>query len=808
MTVCSFHYIYIVYNVINVINQLKKWKKRTDVDAILNQIIKNNDCVDINKDFLAARLNYLLEHNVIVKKKYNNIESCSLYENTQTRDLTEILSSCTPDIQIPDASIDPNEVLINATPEGSPNIPTIDTPTCSNLPYNCPSQPYSLTSLKQNYLDLCAQSVDVKEFLFRETELEMKVSFFLYQSNVTSVSSDHNNFQKLNHCNKNQLEKLTFSFQETNDKSCENSNRSNAAVTLQNLRLENPNRIMIGQLNINSIRNKFEMLTSLIANEIDVLLLSETKLDETFPLEQFLISGFAKPLRLDRNSKGGGIMLFIRDNIPFRLLKHGNLPSNTEAFFIEINLRKKKWLMCCGYNPNKSLINKFTHDIGKVLDSFIGNYDNFLIVGDLNSEIGESSIHDFCNSYNLHSLCHKSTCYKNPEKPSCIDLFLTNSPKSFQNTQTIETGLSDFHKLVVTILKMYLPNNQPKVITYRDYKNFDNSHFSEELLYEIKKLGPLNKNISIFHHTCIAVLEKYAPEKRKYIRANQANFMDSKLNHAIMLRSKLRNKFLKSRSNKDGEAYKKQRNLCVSLLRQNKKDYFETLDMKSVTDNKMFWKTVAQLFSNKSKASNKITLSENEKLITNDQKSAEVFNNYFNSIVEELNIPIDQNLLNDASLFDDPIIAAIHKYKRHPSILKIKEQLKKDDLFSFYHVNPDKMLKIIENTDSKKATQHGDIPVRIIKENKFIFSKVLSEIFNFYIDNNTFPNDLKKADIIPIYKKDDPFDKTNYRPISILPVLSKPFERCLYDQIYEYIDTILSKVQCGFRKGFTVRNIH
>ena len=226
----------------------------------------------------------------------------------------------------------------------------------------------------------------------------------------------------------------------------------------------------------------------------------------------------------------------------------------------------------------------------------------------MNSEIGESSMYDFCNSYNLHSLCHKSTCYKNPEKPSYIDLFPTNSAKSFQNTQTIERALSDFHKLVVTILKMYLPNNQPKVITYRNYNNFD--------------------NISIFHNICIAVLEKYAPEKQKYIRANQANFMDSKLNDAIMLRSKLRNKFLKSRSNKDREAYKKQRNLCVSLLRQNKKDYIETLDMKSVTDNKMFWKTVAPLFSNKSKASNKIILSENEKLITNDQESAEVFNNY------------------------------------------------------------------------------------------------------------------------------------------------------------------------------------
>ena len=257
--------------------------------------------------------------------------------------------------------------------------------------------------------------------------------------------------------------------------------------------------------------------------------------------------------------------------------------------------------------------------------------------------------------------------------------------------------------------------------------------------------------------------------------------MDSKLIHAIMLCSKLLNKFLESRSNKGREAYKKQRNLCVGLLHQNKEVYFETLDIKSVTDNKMLWKTVAPLFSNKSKASNKITLSENEKLIINDQKCAEVFNNYFNSIVEELNIPIDQNLLNDASLFDDPIIAAVHKYERHPSILKVKEKLKIHDLFSFYHFNPDKMSKIIENIDSKKATQQGDIPVRSIKETKSIFSKVLSEIFNFYIDNNTFPNGLKKADIKPVYKKDDPFDKTNYTPISILPALSQPFERCLYD---------------------------
>ena len=74
-------------------------------------------------------------------------------------------------------------------------------------------------------------------------------------------------------------------------------------------------------------------------------------------------------------------------------------------------------------------------------------------------------------------------------------------------------------------------------------------------------------------------------------------------------------------------------------------------------------------------------------------------------------------------------------------------------------------------------------------------------MFNFYVDNDTFPNELKKADIKPVYEKDDPFDKTNYRPISILTVLPKAFECCLYDQIYEYIDIMLSKAHCDFRKG-------
>ena len=130
-------------HIVNVINQLKKQRKRAEADATLYQIIKINDCVGINSDFLAAHLNDLLEHNVIIKKKYNSIESYSINENAQTLDLIEIFSSCTPDKPILNTSNDTNEVEINTTLEYSLNISTIDTPTCRNLPYDCQKVVYN-----------------------------------------------------------------------------------------------------------------------------------------------------------------------------------------------------------------------------------------------------------------------------------------------------------------------------------------------------------------------------------------------------------------------------------------------------------------------------------------------------------------------------------------------------------------------------------------------------------------------------------------------------------------------------------------
>ena len=123
-------------------------------------------------------------------------------------------------------------------------------------------------------------------------------------------------------------------------------------------------------------------------------------------------------------------------------------------------------------------------------------------------------------------------------------------------------------------------------------------------------------------------------------------------------------------------------------------------------------------------------------------------------------------------MIQDPIIAAIEKYKRHPSILKIKKQIRMENYFNFKHINNKKMAEILKDLNAKKAKQENDIPIKLIKENINLFSSVLSRIFNFYTDKTSFPNSSKQADITPVHKKDDTNDKNNYRPVSILCSLS------------------------------------
>ena len=306
--------------------------------------------------------------------------------------------------------------------------------------------------------------------------------------------------------------------------------------TLKSLKAKNINKIIFGHLNINSVRNKIDGVRYIIGNNIDIFLISETKLNETFPEGQFLIDGYFPPYRKDRTDKGGGLLLYVRDHISSRLV-NTEICSDIEAFVIEINLKKRKWLLFCTYRPQKSMISNHMKILSLQLNVFQKRYENFIILGDFNSEIDEDAMKDFCVIYNFKSLINHPTCFKNPENPSCIDLILTNRPMSFHNTSVIETGLSDFHKLAVTVLKMSFSKQVPKVFYYRDYKTFNDEHFNNDLTYVFNKRGLNNISCSELEDLTIATLNVHAPMKKKYLRANNAPYMNRALCKAIMVRS-------------------------------------------------------------------------------------------------------------------------------------------------------------------------------------------------------------------------------------------------------------------------------
>ena len=122
---------------------------------------------------------------------------------------------------------------------------------------------------------------------------------------------------------------------------------------------------------------------------------------------------------------------------------------------VELNIRKKKLLIHCIYNPYKKFISSLLNEMGKNIDKYSSNYDNFILLGDFNCEPRVQPLEDFCHIFSCRNLIKEKTCFKNPQNPSCIDLILTNRSKSFQNSMVIETGLSDFHKMSLTVMKVF-----------------------------------------------------------------------------------------------------------------------------------------------------------------------------------------------------------------------------------------------------------------------------------------------------------------------------------------------------------------
>ena len=142
----------------------------------------------------------------------------------------------------------------------------------------------------------------------------------------------------------------------------------------------NQNKLVIAHININSLRKKFELFTEKIIRNVEILLISETKVDESFPNSQFKIRAFSNPHRVDRNEKRGRIMLLFREDLPAKVL---SVDKGHESCYVELILKKTKWLINYSYNANKNNISSHLESLSRNLDLYTSKFENILVIGDL-----------------------------------------------------------------------------------------------------------------------------------------------------------------------------------------------------------------------------------------------------------------------------------------------------------------------------------------------------------------------------------------------------------------------------------------
>ena len=310
----------------------------------------------------------------------------------------------------------------------------------------------------------------------------------------------------------------------------------------------------------------------------------------------------------------------------------------------------------------------------------------------------------------------------------------------------------------------------------------------------------------------MGILDRHAPLKMKYILANDQPFMTKELRKEHMKRTRLRNKYRKNKCEANERAYKQQRNLCVYLLKKVKASYFENLQPSDICDNKKFWNTVKPLFSEKTMSTDNITLVENNVMVSEDQEVAEIFNSFFSNAVKNLNIDsyehfsFDEYFVCKETENEDAVQRAIEKYKNHPSIVKIEQQTPEGSNFSFKPTVLKTVTEEVANLNESKATPVESIPAKILKDNSDILCPKIVIDFNTSIKTGIFPQNQKLADVTPIFKKDVKLSKENYRPVSVLPAISKISEKLMLYQISDYMKDKLSIYLCGFRKGMSAQN--
>ena len=347
---------------------------------------------------------------------------------------------------------------------------------------------------------------------------------------------------------------------------------------------------------------------------------------------------------------------------------------------------------------------------------------------------------------------------------------------------------------------MHAPSTAPRVVNYRTYKHFNEDDFTQDIAKAPFQVGEIFDDIDdkiwFYNNLLINVIETHAPMKRKLIKCKQVPYMNGKLRKAINVKAMLRRKFDKYRTDTAWFKYKAQRNLATNMKLASIRQYFAEQCSNTSRD---FWITIQPFMSDKHENKGRhISILEDNRIISNDNEVCNVFNDFF--------VNMASNLSEPCHIKDIPTEQLIDYYDDHPSIRMIRQRCCAESAFRFEKVSPTQVLLKLKGLKTNKAYGYDLIPAKLLKMGANALCTSLTPIINHCISMSVYPDQLKRAEVSPIYKK-DMLIKDNYRPVSILTALSKIVEGIMCDQLMTHFRNILSTSLSAYRKQYSCSNV-
>ncbi len=569
-----------------------------------------------------------------------------------------------------------------------------------------------------------------------------------------------------------------------------------------------PKNFKIAHLNINSFKNKFYDCVDVLHSGIfDIIAFSESKLGPSYYTTQYIVNGYKPPLRADKSTRSGGLILYIKDNIQF--IRHQKLfLPHFETIAFEFYINDKKWFLVHTYRTptkTKEKLELFYSELKDVLDKALISSENVILLGDINIDLSDkkfsSDYSDLLNCFNMSNVIKDKTCFKNSDKPTLIDHMCTNKPRSVKSSGVIDTGLSDFHRLTYLVLKSFKPKPLRHTLVYRSYKNTKPSEFVKALdrcpFHVADIFDDVDDKFYVFNQLFSDVVNTLYPLRERQVKYKPPPYMNPTYRRELYTKAHLDNVRWKYPNKTNFELFRLQRNKCVKVKNQSLRKYMASKCGEGPSGGKKFWNTVGPFVN--SKSSNKtshIDLIEENKVVSNQQNVCNLLNNHF--ISKPAKIGNSATFPLDASISDT-------RFLQHTSVQTIINKCNKVE-FNFKHVSTETVCSSIKKLKNK-APGHDKISAKLLKIASPVISPHLAPIFNSCVDKCIFPSAGKLAEVTPGYKRGADTDKSNYRPLSVLPSFGKLFEDLMLEQMVPANKVVLHPLISAYREGYGCQDV-